>query len=276
MTVNTRVIRILLHANTLPFIEIQEGLRIQVLPNMTYLPNCQKHQFAAFIADCGMLVVWDDEPKKILGRVERLEAAVLKMIWGNESAYPEEMPPDKKEVYISTDEVNGDPESLEEKPRKLVLIQPVLSAFTLFLAFTALGAGYREVALEVATDHSYLRVLFVLSIIPQFWLSLVRVIATSPLTFQITYTLLVLLSSLSRQRCSNHRTDWPNEPKLQIIFRNRASTAERRPRTTSTCHYSMSSLQRRPPLCHRTDSSLDQGRHIHVRNARRHGQHHGQ
>jgi hypothetical protein len=173
MTVNTRVIRILLHANTMPFVEIQEGLRIQVLPNVTYLPNCQKHQFAAFIAESGLLVVWDDEPKKILARVEKLEKAVIKMIWGNESAYPDEAPVEKKEAYISTDELDGDPESLVEEPRKLVLIQPVIAAVTVCLAFGVLGLGYREIALEIATDQKYLRILFVLLFLPQFWLSLV-------------------------------------------------------------------------------------------------------
>jgi hypothetical protein len=175
MTLNTRVIRILLRANTLPFVEIQEGLRIQVLPNITYLPNCQKHQFAAFIADSGMLLVWDDEPKKILARAEKLETAILKMIWGNESAYPEEAPPEKKEAYVETDEVNGDLEAAAAKPRKMVLIQPVLTAFTLCFAITALGAGYRNIALEIATDNNYMRVLFILSFLPQFWLSLVRI-----------------------------------------------------------------------------------------------------
>ncbi|KAJ9651380.1 hypothetical protein H2201_009278, partial [Coniosporium apollinis] len=51
---------------------------------------CQKHQFAAFIADRGILIVWDDEPKKLIGRVERLEQALVTMIWGNGDAYPEE------------------------------------------------------------------------------------------------------------------------------------------------------------------------------------------
>ena len=67
MTVNTRVIKILLHLPTIcTYVEIQPGLRLQVLPDMSYLPRCQKHQFAAFIADRGILVVWEDEPKKLL------------------------------------------------------------------------------------------------------------------------------------------------------------------------------------------------------------------
>jgi hypothetical protein len=178
MTVNTRVIRILLHANTMPYVVIQEGLRIQVLPDMSYLPRCQKHQFAAFIADCGMLVVWDDEPKKILERVEKLESALMTMIWGNESAYPEEVSAEKKEVAVNVDELGYDNEAAAEKPRRIVLIQPVLSALTLCAAVVAVGAGFRQVAVEIAIDRYWLRLLFILAVVPQVWLSLV-----SPLTF---------------------------------------------------------------------------------------------
>jgi hypothetical protein len=174
MTVNTRVIRILLQANTLPYVEIQDGLRIQVLPDMTYLPRCQKHQFAAFIADCGMLVVWDDEPKKILARVEKIEAALMNMIWGNESAYPEEGSNEKKETTVNVDDLGFDQEAIAEKPRKIVLIQPTLTAFTLLAAIVAIGAGFREVALEIATDKGWIRLAFIAAIVPQFWVSLVR------------------------------------------------------------------------------------------------------
>lgn len=171
MTVNTRVIRILLAANSYPFVEIEDGLRVQVLPSISYLPRCQKHQFAAFIADVGLLVVWDDEPKKILSRVIGIETALMNMIWGATSAYPEEN--EKKEPAVDTQEYDPDLESFEEKPRRIVLMQAVLTAFTLALSLIALGAGWRNIAQEIAVDQNYIRVAFVAALIPQFWLSLV-------------------------------------------------------------------------------------------------------
>src|SRR6266480_4466305 len=99
MTVNTYVIQILLSNNSLPFIEIEDGLHIQVLPSMSYLPQCQKRQFAAFVADRGLLVVGDDDPEKIVGRVRSLETALVKMIWYNNLTYPKKNK--KKEPVLS-------------------------------------------------------------------------------------------------------------------------------------------------------------------------------
>ncbi|KAF2084273.1 hypothetical protein K490DRAFT_75932 [Saccharata proteae CBS 121410] len=172
MTVNTRVIKILLHNNSLPYVEIQKGLRVQVLPDMSHLPRCQKHQFAAFIADRGILVVWDDKPKALLERASHIEKALMEMIWKNESAYPEEG--EKKEPLYEEREVEGvDPESLDdEKPRRIMLIQPLLTACTCVLTMVALGSGWRNVAMEVQVDKSYIRLAFVLVILPQIWLAL--------------------------------------------------------------------------------------------------------
>lgn len=173
MTVNTRVIRILLHANQMPFVEIQEGLRIQVLPDVSYLPRCQKHQFAAFIADRGVLVVWDDDPKKILGRVERLETALMKMIWGNEGAYPEE-DEKKEEVVITEEEIYADPENPgESKPRRVMLMQAFISAASIGLTIGVIGAGWRNIVIELMIDKNWIRLAFILAFVPQFWLALV-------------------------------------------------------------------------------------------------------
>jgi len=173
MTVNTRVIKILLHNNSMPFIEIKQGLHIQVLPGMSYLPRCQKHQFAAFIADRGILVVWDDDPKKIIGRVERLETALMEVIWGKKSTYLEESEK-KEDTNIEVTEVDSDPEDpAAERPRPIVLWQPLFSAFTIALTIATLGLGWRQIVFEMKTDHYYLRALFALAIVPQFWLALV-------------------------------------------------------------------------------------------------------
>lgn len=157
----------------MPFIEIKEGLHLQVLPTMSHLPRCQKHQFAAFIADRGILVVWDDDPKKILGRAERLENTLIKMIWGKQSMYPDE-DEKKEETNVEVTEVDADPEDpAAEKPRQVVLWQAIFSGFTVTLAITALGLGWRQIIFETMTDHFYLRFLFALAVIPQFWLALV-------------------------------------------------------------------------------------------------------
>jgi len=161
----------------MPYVEIEPGLRIQVLPDISYLPRCQKHQFAAFIADRGMLLVWDDEPKKIIGRTERLEKALMKMIWGNKSAYPEDVDENKKAPQVEVTrihELDGDVESrLPEKDRRIVLYTPITVAITLALVITALGSGWRQVAVEIFVDHNWLRLAFIVCLLPQIWLALV-------------------------------------------------------------------------------------------------------
>ena len=219
MTVNTRVIRILLHNNNTPHVEIQEGLRIQVLPDVSYLARCQKHQFAAFIADQGILVVWDDEPRKVLSRVERLETALMDMIWGDGPGSVDD--DDKKDSKSFTSTDGNDLESASEKPRQIFLMQSWLTAATIALTTTAVGAGWRQVAIEVLVDKSFMRLLFVFTLIPQFWLALVRCLQEDK-NLMHTNSRPVLLSSARGKYRPDHRSHKPNEPKHKILLWHRS------------------------------------------------------
>jgi hypothetical protein len=174
MTVNTKVMKILLQSNVMPYIEIKPGLRLQVLPDISSLSSCQKHQFAAFIADPGILVVWDDEPEKIISRAERLEAALLSMIWGEPGMTQEGQGKHDGSILSLSETRDVDPEILaEEKPRRIVLMQSWVTAATLILTVSAIGAGWRQVAIEIAVDGGLIRILFILVFLPQAWLALV-------------------------------------------------------------------------------------------------------
>ncbi|KAH0373699.1 hypothetical protein KCU65_g253, partial [Aureobasidium melanogenum] len=174
MTVNTRVIKLFLHGNDSPFIPLKSGLRLQVLPDMSYLPRCAKHQFAAFIADRGILVVWDDDPRHLIKRAEDIEQALMKMVWRQEGEEEEEVSEKEKAAAVNIDEINADSEEAGalEKPRRIVLTQAITGAITLALMITVMGTGWRKIALEIATDGSYIRIAFILCVIPQCWLSL--------------------------------------------------------------------------------------------------------
>lgn len=66
MTVKTAVIQTFLKEYNLPFVPLNNGLQLQVLPNIVGLFRCKKHHYAAFIKDIGMLVVWEvmlDNPR---------------------------------------------------------------------------------------------------------------------------------------------------------------------------------------------------------------------
>jgi len=180
MTVSTRVIRIILHENVMPFINISDGLHIQVLPSIEDLPRCQKHQYAAFIADRGMLIIWDDDPHKIVQRVAALEETLVWMAWGADKAYPEE--DEKKDMpKVEETEVDGDVEDqATEKPRPIALCQAIYTAFAVGLTIATLGLGWRQVAIQSSIDHTFLRALIIVAALPLFWLALVCIfVATS-------------------------------------------------------------------------------------------------
>jgi hypothetical protein len=167
------------------YIPLYNGLRIQVLPNFTYLPACQKHHFAAFIQDPAILVIWDDDPKHLFSRAQNVEDQLMKMVWNRGEADNEKSstavpsktggsrPPSiyANDIYSSRHSNND--ESLAEMPRRIVLIQPVLTAITLILVIAAIGAGWRQVAMEVAADKGWIRLGFVAAAPLQIWLALV-------------------------------------------------------------------------------------------------------
>jgi membrane glycosyltransferase len=173
MTVNTRVIKLFLHGNDRAFIPLKSGLRLQVLPDMSYLPRCAKHQFAAFIADRGILVVWDDEPRHLIKRAQDIEQALMKMVWRQEGE-EEEVSEKEKHAEINIDEINADSEEAGglEPPRRMVLNQAVITALTLCMLMAVMATGWRKVVFEILTDNSYIRVAFILCYLPQAWLSL--------------------------------------------------------------------------------------------------------
>ncbi|KAK3709095.1 hypothetical protein LTR37_011074 [Vermiconidia calcicola] len=173
MTVHTRVIELFLEQNDRPYVPLTDGLRLQVLPDITHLPRCQKHQFAAFILDRGILVVWDDEPRHLLDRAHKIEKQLMEMIWtGNNDIFSDE----KAFDAITEAQVNANEDNIErgevEQRRPISLLMPLLSAFTLCLTVTALGSGYRLIAIEILVDHSYLRLAFIAAMPAQIWLAL--------------------------------------------------------------------------------------------------------
>lgn len=175
MTVNTRVIKLFLHNNERPYVPLKNGLRLQVLPDISYLPRCQKHQFAAFIADRGLLVVWDDEPRHLLDRAQKIEKALMEMIWEDQTSDSDE----KKEGSVAVDEVQmSDVDSsvaeagYQEPKRNVVLWQSYLSGATLLLTVFCLGLGFEKVAIETFVDQNYIRLAFLLVVPLQMWLAL--------------------------------------------------------------------------------------------------------
>jgi hypothetical protein len=169
MTVNTRVIKLILTHTEASYVQIHEGLRLQVLPSLAALPYCQKHQSAAFIAEQQYLIVWEDDPTKLMERANYIEDALIKMVWGGEKGgflALGERPTASTYEWESAHDV----ESTEKRPT--MLIQAFLTAATLALCFSAIGMGWRHVVVEMNQDPKWVRMAFLVCVVPQFWLGL--------------------------------------------------------------------------------------------------------
>ncbi|TKA62125.1 hypothetical protein B0A49_11583, partial [Cryomyces minteri] len=165
MTVNSRIIKTFLTwSPDAVDVPLMNGLRVQILPTMDDLPRARKHQFAAFIASEALLVVWDDEAMNLIPRAKTIENELMELVWktGEPADAPDDGPQTKKGPGVVEEEI--DEESGEIKPEKRAthLNNTILVGFTLTIITIMLGAGFRQIAIEVMVDKSYLRVAFLL------------------------------------------------------------------------------------------------------------------
>ncbi|KAI9753365.1 MAG: ESCRT-III subunit protein snf7 [Chaenotheca gracillima] len=160
MTINTRVVKVIMAQHEGDFVPLADGLRLQIVGSMQDLPACQKHHFAAFIADEKTLVVWDDDPNQILERAKRIETQLIKMSWG-ESSGGHEKSASEKEASAIVEEVGSDAtsedleEGLKSHPRPTHLLNPIMVGLTIVLIICALGLGWRILVQEVLVDPKY-------------------------------------------------------------------------------------------------------------------------
>lgn len=183
MTVNTRVIKLFLTRHNADYVPLSNGLRLQVLPTLEYLPRCQKHHNGAFIQDKLMLVVWDDDPKNLLQRARGFEESLMALIWGGGEAALDE----KKSANVSMVDLGQNPDDLEDPYssdfRPTMLITAFQVALTLALMISTLGLGWRALAQQIAIDGTFLRLALIACVPAQMFVSLffMQVIVTNVL-----------------------------------------------------------------------------------------------
>jgi hypothetical protein len=163
MTVNSRVIRTFLGwSPDAVDVPLMNGLRVQILPSVADLPRARKHQFAAFLAEEQMLVVWDDDALHLIQRAKAIESELMELVWKTgEPEEVEEGAAPKKGPKVSELEIDEESGAIMPQHRPTHLLNTILVAFTLILIVTVLGAGFRELAIEIDVDQSYTRLAFV-------------------------------------------------------------------------------------------------------------------
>lgn len=161
MTVNSRVIKVFLGwSPDAVDVPLMNGLRVQILPTIDDLPRARKHQFAAFIASEALLVVWDDDAMHLIQRAKAIESELMELVWKTGEPEDEEGG-EKKGPSVAVVEIDEESGAIMPQSRPTHLLNTILVAITLVLIVTVLGAGFRELAIEIAVDKSYLRLAFV-------------------------------------------------------------------------------------------------------------------
>jgi hypothetical protein len=190
MTVKSRLIVYVIQRSSLPYVQLQSGHRLQIVPDFDDLPSCQRGQSAAFVVSNEVLVVWQSDPNSLFKSAQQLHNALAKSLCGNggdddEEEEDEEEDENEKDCHddgsikvrsnglaASSDSFTSFEDPIIED-RQTKLWQAVYTAASVALLTTAIGSGWRQVAIEQVQEPNWLRLLFLICFPAQFWLSLV-------------------------------------------------------------------------------------------------------
>lgn len=117
----------------------------------------------------------DDKPQLLLARVSELTGELTRTTWSIPLEIMYATPND-----LDSDSTNSDKShkskmkaTLVQNIRRVNLLQSMLTAFTMFIAFSAIGSGWRDIVKDIMVDFSYQRLLFILTVPAHLWLGLV-------------------------------------------------------------------------------------------------------
>lgn len=196
MTVNSRIIKTFLQwSPDAVDVPLMNGLRVQILPTVDDLPKARKHQFAAFIASEQLLVVWDDEAMNLIPRAKAIENELMELVWRTGDPEEEEEMNEKKGPAVVETVINEETgEYVSKRPTNIQ--NSVLVGITLVIVVSMLGAGWRQIAIEIGVDRGYIRCAFLL---------------LTPI--QVFFTLV----SSSTSNSNSHLTKISSSPKSSLV-----------------------------------------------------------
>ncbi|GAB7343119.1 hypothetical protein MBLNU457_1196t1 [Dothideomycetes sp. NU457] len=206
MTMRTSLIEAFIRKTTSDSIHLGGGLKVQVVQDMASLAHCNKHHFAAFVAENGLVVVWDDVPKNLIARCERLEQALVYRVLPQEDSADMsssksfvEKPAHGVNVTVEEDgsEYYDQEAYAPVKPRRLMLNQSVHTGLTLTLVLVTFATSWRKLAVESSFDKTYIRWALILASFVQMWCSF--------FFFQIIITSIVQILGPVKQVSQNSR-----------------------------------------------------------------------
>ena len=150
---------------------LRSGLQIQMLPSIRDLKLAQKHQCAAFVQEESFLLVWDDDPNKIIQRAADLENQLVEISWRSATGSYPRSEKKRRPSDVATKDALLEAGGIEKRTN--TYINSFIMSATLTLSISVIGMGLRELTMETTVDGNYLR-LAVLPYLPiQFVISLV-------------------------------------------------------------------------------------------------------
>jgi hypothetical protein len=156
MTVNSRVIKTFLQwSPDAVDVPLMNGLRVQILPTIEDLTRARKHQFAAFVASEGLLIVWDDDALHLVPRAKAIESELMELVWksGNEDEETDE----KGQPGVTEYEIDEESGEIKPEKRAVHLQNTVLVMLTLILVTVSLGAAWRQLTIQTRVDGNFAR-----------------------------------------------------------------------------------------------------------------------
>jgi hypothetical protein len=189
MTINSRMIKLILGRTDLTYIQIQDGKRVQVVPDYDALPYCQRNQFAAFVTSHQTLVVWEDNPRRLIERSQCVQDALIKTIGGDRFAQitDRSMEKDGGAGAASLDVAMTGLEDAKELTRPVMVHQACYTSVAILMLTAAIGSGWRQVAIQQVQDPDWLRLLFLIALPSQACLALVCCFRPRMISFICTY-----------------------------------------------------------------------------------------
>ncbi|KAI1328658.1 glycosyl transferase family group 2-domain-containing protein [Xylariaceae sp. FL0255] len=161
MTVNSRVIKTFLNwSQDAVDVPLMNGLRIQILPTIDDLPRARKHQFAAFIASEALLIVWDDDALHLVQRAQAIESELMELVWQTGEEDEEEMEK-RQNVAVAEKEIDEESGQILPEKRPVHMLNTYLVSVTMVLIVASLGLAWRELAIEISIDDSFIRLALV-------------------------------------------------------------------------------------------------------------------
>ena len=165
--------------------------KMKIYPDIASLMEAERYVEAALVREQSLLIVWGDSKDSCIERALEIQNQMMHPFVEGMKEVLGEKEKEKKEPTASVGRLYGEAyedgpegddwleENLPQPPRRPVLIQTLQTGITLAMLIAALGNGWRQIVIELLTDHNWMRLAFLIALPLQFWLALVSDVSLS-------------------------------------------------------------------------------------------------